>query len=200
MPRRARLATGGLVYHVLNRGNARATLFEDEGDYAAFERVLGEALGRTPLELFAWCLMPNHWHMVLRPAKGEDLPQFMRWLSVTHTQRWHAHHHTSGTGHLYQGRYKSFPVQDDLHFLIVCRYVQRNALRAGLVIGPSNGAGRACGPDQLRWDGNPARGPCNAQATGSSSPTNRRPMRIGMPCGNRWPRAGPFGRKIGKTG
>jgi putative transposase len=57
----------------------------------------------------------------------------MRWLSVTHTQRWHAHHHTSGTGHLYQGRYKSFPVQDDPHFLIVCRYVERNALRAGLV-------------------------------------------------------------------
>ncbi len=133
MPRRARLVSGGLIYHVLSRGNARAALFEDEGDYAAFERVLGEAQGRTPMELFAWCLMPNHWHMVLRPRIGADLSQFMGWLSVTHTQRWHAHHHTSGTGHLYQGRYKSFAVQDDPHFLIVCRYVERNALRAGLV-------------------------------------------------------------------
>ena len=76
--------------------------------------------------------MPNHWHMVVRPREDRDLSEFMRWLTVTHTQRWHAHHHTSGTGHLYQGRYKSFPVQEDPHFLIVCRYVERNALRAGL--------------------------------------------------------------------
>jgi len=133
MPRRARSVAGGLVYHVLNRGNARATLFEDEGDYAAFERVLAEALRRVPVELFAWCLMPNHWHLVLRPPCGDDLSRFMRWLTVTHTQRWHAHHHTAGTGHLYQGRYKSFAVQDDPHFLIVCRYVERNARRARLV-------------------------------------------------------------------
>ena len=57
----------------------------------------------------------------------------MRWLTLTHTQRWHAHHRTAGTGHVYQGRFKSFPVQSDEHFLTVCRYVERNALRANLV-------------------------------------------------------------------
>ncbi|HEX8520722.1 MAG TPA: transposase [Tepidisphaeraceae bacterium] len=133
MPRRARSVAGGIIYHVLNRANARATLFDDEGEYDAFERVLAEALERTPVDLFSWCLMPNHWHLVLRPRRDRDLPEFMRWLTVTHTQRWHAHHHTSGSGHLDQGRYKSFPVQEDLHFLIVCRYVERNALRANLV-------------------------------------------------------------------
>ena len=90
-------------------------------------------MARTPLELFCYCLMRNHWHLVLRPAADGDLSDFLRWSSATHTQRWHAAHHTSGTGHLYLGRFKSFPVEaDEHHFLAVCRYVERNALRAGL--------------------------------------------------------------------
>ncbi len=133
MPRRLRRCPGGLVYHVLNRANARATIFRKDGDYEAFERVLAEALGRVPLEVLCYCLMPNHWHLVVRPAEDGGLSQFMRWLTVTHTQRWHAHYHTSGSGHLYQGRFKSFPVESDEHFLVLCRYVERNAVRAGLV-------------------------------------------------------------------
>ena len=132
MARRLRHTPGGLVYHVLNRANARAEIFRGGRDYAAFEHVMAEALARLPLELFAYCFMPNHWHFVLRPAADGDLSQFMRWLTVTHTQRWHACRHTSGTGHLYQGRFKSFPVESDRHFLTVCRYVERNALRANL--------------------------------------------------------------------
>jgi len=77
--------------------------------------------------------MPNHFHLLVWPREDGDLSRFMRWLTMTHTQRWHAHHRTAGTGHLYQGRFKSFPVQSDEHFLTVCRYVERNALRAGLV-------------------------------------------------------------------
>jgi len=76
---------------------------------------------------------PNHWHLVLWPREGEELSEFMRWLTVTHSQRWHAHHRTAGTGPVYQGRFKSFPIQQDHHLLTVCRYVERNALRAGLV-------------------------------------------------------------------
>jgi putative transposase len=76
--------------------------------------------------------MPNHFHLLLWPRGDGDLSRFMNWLTLTHTQRWHAHHHTTGSGHLYQGRFKSFPVQSDDHFLTVCRYVERNALRAGL--------------------------------------------------------------------
>jgi len=133
MPRRPRHAAGQIVYHVLNRGNLRATLFHKDGDYAAFDKILRQAHQRTPVDLFAWCLMPNHWHLLLRPRRGQDLSDFMRWLSVTHTQRWRAHSHTQGQGHLYQGRYKSFPVQTDGHFLAVCRYVERNAQAAEMV-------------------------------------------------------------------
>jgi len=133
MARPLRAALGGVVYHVLNRANGRVTLFEDDGDYLAFEKVLVEAHQRLPIRILAYCVMPNHWHFVLWPRKDGELSEFMRWLTVTHTQRWHAHHHTSGTGHLYQGRFKSFPVQSDEHFLTVARYVERNALRANLV-------------------------------------------------------------------
>ena len=124
-----------MVYHVLNRANARLRIFEKDADYAAFERVMERAGERLPMRVLAYCLMPSHWHLVLWPREGRDrdLSEFMRWLTVTHTQRWHAHRRSSGTGHLYQGRFKSFPVQDDGHFLTVCRYVERNALRAGLV-------------------------------------------------------------------
>jgi len=121
------------VYHVLNRSNGRLPLFESDGDYWAFETVLAEAVARTPMRLLAYCVMPNHWHLVLWPEHDGDLSRCVGWLTLTHTQRWHTAHETVGTGHLYQGRYKSFPVQEDGHFLAVCRYVERNALRAGLV-------------------------------------------------------------------
>jgi len=124
---------GGLVYHVLNRAAGRATLFERDADYEAFEHVLEQACNRCGVRMLCYCVMPNHWHLVLWPRRDGELSEYMRWLTVTHTQRWHANHDTAGTGPLYQGRFKSFPVQDDHHLLRVCRYVERNALRAGLV-------------------------------------------------------------------
>jgi len=133
MPRRKRVATGGYVFHVLNRAAAQRRIFESDGDYGAFLKVLEQALARTPMRLLSYCVMPNHWHMALWPVGDDDLSNFMRWLTVTHTQRWHANHDTGGTGPLYQGRSKSFSVEQDGHFLTVCRYVERNALRANLV-------------------------------------------------------------------
>ena len=133
MPRRLRLATGGMVYHVLNRAVGKGRIFEDEGDYLAMERVIERTWERVPMRIVSYCLMPTHWHMILWPKADGELSEFMRLLTVTHTQRWHAHHHSAGTGPLYQGRFKSFPIQRDDHFLIACRYVERNALRANLV-------------------------------------------------------------------
>lgn len=133
MPRRLRVSTGGLVYHVLNRAVGRGRLFDDEPDYLAMERVIERTHQRLPIRVISYCLMPNHWHLVLWPREDGELSEFMRLMTVTHTQRWHAHHHTAGTGPLYQGRFKSFPIQQDGHFLTVCRYVERNALRANLV-------------------------------------------------------------------
>jgi putative transposase len=122
-----------MVYHVLNRAVARLPLFRKEADYAAFERVLLEAQQRTPTRILAWCILRNHWHFVIQPRKDGELTAFLRWLSHTHAMRWHVAHKTVGCGHLYQGRFKSFPVQTDEHFLTVCRYVERNALTARIV-------------------------------------------------------------------
>jgi len=133
MGRSKRANDGGMVFHVLNRANARSTLFKKQGDYAAFEHVLCEALDYVDMRVLSYCLMPNHWHLVLWPRHNSDLSKFMRWLTLTHTQRWHAHYGSTGTGHLYQGRFKSFCVQNNPHFYKVCRYVERNALRANLV-------------------------------------------------------------------
>ncbi len=133
MPRRPRCATGGLVYHVLNRAIGQMTLFETQGDYLSFERTIAQAHERVAMRTLAFCIMPTHWHFVLWPRADDDLSEFMRWLTVTHTQRRHAHRGTAGSGPLYQGRFKSFPIASDGHFLTVCRYVERNPLRAGLV-------------------------------------------------------------------
>lgn len=133
MPRRARQAPGGIVYHALNRAVARLPLFEKPADYAAFLRVVAEALEQCPMRILAFVLMPNHWHFVLWPKHDGDLSDFCRWMTHTHSMRWHAHYHTSGTGHIYQGRFKSFPIESDEHFYTVCRYVERNSLRAKLV-------------------------------------------------------------------
>jgi len=133
MTRPLRTTLGGLVYHVLNRANAQATLFESEGDYLSFEKVMADAHERTSVRVIAYCIMPNHWHLVLWPKEDGQLSAFMQLLTVSHTQRWHVYHRTSGTGHLYQGRFKSFPVQSNEHFLTVVRYVERNAVRANLV-------------------------------------------------------------------
>jgi len=133
MPRRLRVSTGGFAYHVLNRTVGRGWLFDDDADYLAMERVIERTHKQLPIRIASYCLMSNHWHLVLWPEKDGELSEFMRLLTVTHTQRWHANHHTAGTGPLYQGRFKSFPIQQDEHFLTVCRYVERNALRAKLV-------------------------------------------------------------------
>jgi putative transposase len=146
MPRTGRASTGGMYCHVLNRGNARAEVFHDQADYAAFTELLARACERTPMRIVGWCLMPNHFHLVLRPREDGDLAAWMQWL-MTSQVRWY-HRRYGGSGHVWQGRYKSFPVQrrragaaarargvlegaNPLWLLL--RYVERNALRARLV-------------------------------------------------------------------
>ena len=133
MPRPMRTAPGGFVYHVLNRANGKRRIFDHDRDYLAFERVLAEAQERVPMRILAWCVMPNHWHLLLWPQEDGDLSNFMRLVTLTHTQRRHAHRASAGTGHIYQGRFKSFVVQNDAHFLAVSRYVEANALSGKLV-------------------------------------------------------------------
>jgi putative transposase len=134
MARKPRNIRGGIVYHIINRATARAEIFTTDADYAAFERTLAQARRQFPIPILTFVLMPNHFHLVLWPRRGQEplLSDFMRWLQLTHTQRWHAHHHTAGTGQLYQGRFKAFPIQAGAHVRRVCRYVERNPLRAQL--------------------------------------------------------------------
>lgn len=127
-----------VILHLLNRGNARATIFGGDADFRGFEELLAEERDASGVELYAWCLMPNHWHLVARPNMPGQIARFMRRLAQRHTQCWHTVRGTRGQGHLYQGRYKAFAVQVDGHFLTVCRYVEGNALRAGLVTSASD--------------------------------------------------------------
>lgn len=133
MPRRRRAGSAGVVFHVLNRGARRMRLFDSDDDCYDFLALLGRAQRRTPVSLLAYCLMPNHFHLVLRPTADEHLSQFMHWLCFKHATRWRAAHEATGEGHVYQGRFKAIPVQTDGHFLLLCRYVERNPLRAHLV-------------------------------------------------------------------
>jgi putative transposase len=133
MARIPRNVAGNIVYHVLNRANGREQIFRKPKDYEAFIKVLFEAKEKYPMRILSFCIMPNHWHFVLYPKKEGDMPNFMRWVTHTHTQRYHAHYRSIGYGHVYQGRYKSFPTEKDEHLLQVCRYVERNPIRARLV-------------------------------------------------------------------
>jgi putative transposase len=120
-----------MCYHVLNRGNGRAEVFHKDGDYAAFLDLMVEANERLPLRILGYVLMPNHFHLVLWPRDDGDLSRWMQWLLTSHVRRYHRHYH--GSGHVWQGRFKAFPIEQDEHLLTVLRYVQRNPLRARLV-------------------------------------------------------------------
>jgi putative transposase len=118
---------------LVNRGALRSPLFADEAGCRLFLRALRDALDRHPVDLLAWCVMPNHWHLLLRPQTAEALPRFVRWLTLAHSQRWQAVHDRRGQGTLYQGRYRSAAVENDDHLLTVLRYIERNPVRAGLI-------------------------------------------------------------------
>ena len=132
MPRTARAAVAGAVYHVLSRGNARATVFHDAIDYEAFVALVRSAIEHVPTDVLAFCLMPNHFHLVVRPHADRALGVWMQRLLTAHVKR---HRCRYGTiGRIWQGRFKAFPIQRDDHLLTVLRYVERNPVRAGLVL------------------------------------------------------------------
>lgn len=131
MPRAPRCSPADLCYHVLNRGNGRATVFHGDDDYRRFLDLLAEGRLRSPMRIVGYCLMPNHFHLLLWPRVDDVLGPWMQWLLTTHVRRHHRAHCSSG--HVWQGRYKSFPVESDGHLLTVLRYVEANPVRAGLV-------------------------------------------------------------------
>lgn len=121
------------MFHVLNRAARRLRLFETPEDYREFFRCVAESRERFPLRILAYCVMPNHFHLVLWPTHDGQLASFMHLMTGTHARRWHVRRASVGEGAVYQSRYKAIPVQNDGHFFTVCRYVERNAANAGLV-------------------------------------------------------------------
>jgi putative transposase len=134
MGRPQRGQSSSYAYHVLNRGNGNATVFHKEEDYRAFLDLLAAAKSKFTVSVFAFCLMPNHFHIIVQPRVDEGLSLFMQWWQTNYAR--HHHHHYRSHGHLWQGRFRSFPIQEDDHFLSVLRYVLHNPVRAHLVSRP----------------------------------------------------------------
>jgi putative transposase len=131
MPRTVRAAAGGVCYHVINRGNGRREVFRKEGDYHAFLKAMHHACIEVPMPVLGYCLMPNHFHLVVIPKADGDLSRWMHWVQNTHVRRYHQHYHSGG--HIWQGRFKAFPIEQNEHLLTVLRYAERNPVRAQLV-------------------------------------------------------------------
>ena len=112
---------------------SRRTIFAEDADYDDFEDLIQESLEHATLPISTYILMPNHWHFVVRPNSKEELSEFFQYLAGTHATRFRYSTCSRGEGHVYQDRFKCFPVENDGHFSCVCRYVERNALRANLV-------------------------------------------------------------------
>lgn len=163
MPRTARASVGGVCYHVINRGHARAEVFRNPEDYTAFRGLLWEAAERQRMRVLAYCLMPNHFHLTLWPRGDGDLSRFMQWLLTAHVRRDHRHYQSNG--HVWQGRFKAFPIQQDAHLLTLLRYIERNPLRGVSSRGRKTGCGRVCGSGDARSRGW-RRCPCRDRRTG----------------------------------
>ena len=133
MPRIPRASAGGICYHVINRGNGRREVFRKDGDYQAFLKALAHACFEIPTPVLGYCLMPNHFHLVVLPTADGDLSRWMHGLLNTHVRRYHRHYQSGG--HIRQGRFKAFSFQEDEHLLTVLRYIERNPVRANLVAG-----------------------------------------------------------------
>src|SRR5262245_21661297 len=117
MPRTARASAANICSHVLNRGHNRACVFHKDADFEAFVDLLAEASLRHPMRLLAYCPMPNHFHLALWPLADGDLRRWLHWMLRAHVRRYQRHY--GGTGHVWQGRFKAFPIQADEPLLVV---------------------------------------------------------------------------------
>lgn len=133
MTRQPRIDIADRYYHYINRANARLKINFVEKDFALFMNVLSDAQEMFDTDIVAYVVMNNHFHIVIKTRYDKELSHFMKWLTVVHTQRCHKDNNTTGTEHLYQGRFKSFLIKDQKHLETVIRYVERNPLTAGFV-------------------------------------------------------------------
>ncbi len=143
MVRPLRIEYPGAVYHVTSRGDRREPIAKDEFDRDAFMQILGQALERFDAYALAYCLMGNHYHLVICTRQA-NLSRLMRHINGVYTQAFNRRHQLSG--HLFQGRFKAILVDTDSYLLEVCRYVDLNPVRAQMVESP----------DAYAWSSNTA--------------------------------------------
>jgi REP element-mobilizing transposase RayT len=135
MARPLRIEFENALYHLTSRGNRRERIFVDDTDRHALLDTVGDGAERFDFAVLAYCLMDNHYHLVLQTRRA-NLGQLMRHVNGTYAQTYNRRHAT--TGHLFQGRFNAILVQHDAYFLAVCRYVDLNPVRAGLVGRPGD--------------------------------------------------------------
>ncbi len=133
MPRVSRTAVERSIVHVVNRGNDRRRLFAFRGDYDVFVGILTAGQRREGLRLLGYVVMPNHWHLVAWPESVQQLSRFMQRVTSAHAAIVRTHSHSTGHGHVYQGRYHATVVTNDDQLMRTLRYVEANPVRAGLV-------------------------------------------------------------------
>ena len=131
MPRIARGIADNQIYHIINRGNRREAVFHDNYDYEKFLKLLIESKEKYAIKIYAYCLMPNHFHLVIYTKYADSLSQGMHWISSSSVRYYNKRYNISG--HLWQGRYKSFIVQEDSYLLVLLKYVEANPKRARIV-------------------------------------------------------------------
>ncbi len=193
MPRTARTIAAGICYHVLNRGNGRTKVFHDDNDFREFLTLSRRAAIDAEVDILAYCLMPNHYHFVVRPARSDGIAKWAHWLGTTFASRYHRR--LGSSGRIWQGRFKAFPIQEDRHLLSVMRYVERNALQARLAASaeawPWGSLHMRCGDAATSWltlppIGLPAgwREQVNQPATAKEYDSFLRSLKTGTPFGH----------------
>ena len=136
MARARRVIFDNAVYHILNRGHDRGKLFRRPIDFKVFKELLIKYKQKFPLEVYHYCLVSNHFHILLKVLHGEDLPLLMKGLCQAYAFYYKKEYHL--TGYLFQNRYKSIVIEKDSYLLECGRYIERNPVRAGITDSPHN--------------------------------------------------------------
>jgi len=131
MPRSKRLIYDGAIYHIAQRGHNKDRLFKSPQDYMALKQIIHLYKGRFIFDIYHYCFMSNHIHILLKVTNGMDFPRILQ--GITQSYSFHYRKTYKYSGYVYQNRYKSFLIEEDLYLLECGRYIERNPLRAGIV-------------------------------------------------------------------
>ena len=131
MPRKVRQLEDGGIYHIYARGNNRQEVFRGPEDFASYRQVMIEAKERYAFEIYHYCLMSNHLHLLIRVSQGQDLPQLIHWIQLAYARYYKKKYRY--VGHLFQGRFRSPKIPCESYYLQCGRYIERNPVKAGLV-------------------------------------------------------------------